>query len=545
MFSRYPRFRSSLSIYRPTVRSKTLAKVSSTSRVALPPLELNDEMPAIVEEPKTEILQVKSDPDIGDFDSPRIGCCNQKQTRSLQLPKLPPLPKATEPSFKGILMRKIDLCKQMCDFENPMNDIEAKTIKSNTLIEITSKFSSLGINTYIDEETRQSIMKMIKINLLRPRENIDNISLYYSDLNSFRLNDFEHMQHVYKLLLFLYKDFPKYEAFDINLLNELIPVLSSRDFRERDQLVGFYANIIKANNNLFQQLLPSLIHIIDHHFVEADPCAVYSSLSIIRSILKDFPQHWKLIQNLFQTHFLNLLRCEYLKIFVDPLKEILHIFYMNNSTFSRMTIQTLLNIWPISNGSKEEILFGVLTSALDFPEVISSKILIHIIELIARSVDSPQHKIAEEANKLLILPTFTELVSRNRKEFTSILLPHIEGAKNHWNDKVRALGNDSFATIQRLSPNSKVKKVIQAENDENKAKLKGWASIARTAASKDKEINLSEKLGEFSKVYGNGTGILQATPSMMNLFPLKAVSSQTNFLLPSLRTNSQALIMVN
>ncbi|EAX88513.1 hypothetical protein TVAG_428220 [Trichomonas vaginalis G3] len=527
------------------MQSKTLAKVCSASKIKLPPLVL-EEIEEKIEKPVQE-EEKSPDPDYGDYESARMENKNLKATRNLQLPRLPQIPKAGDPSFKNIMMKKIELCKQMCDFDNPNNDKDAKIIKANALQEISNRFSNLGINSYIDEDIRVNLVQMIKTNLIRPLSKLDDISLFFSDINSFHLEDFQHTQHIYKILTFFFRDFPKYEIFDIKFMKELIPVLSSRDIRERDMIIAFMVSLIQAKNNLFNQILPSLIKIIDHHFVDIDPCGVYSALGIMKGVIKEIPSFWRVIQPMFQTHLLNLLRYDCLRVYADPLSEIFSLFYNNNSIYSKNTIELLVSIWPVSNPSKEEIMINILSSALDFPEAINNALLCHIVDIVAISIDSPSHKIAEAANRLFVQPSFTELVSKNRKTFTVKLLPHVENARTHWNEKIRSLGNESNLAILRMNPNIKSKKIQDATTDTNKTKLKGWASIARAAATKDKTINLSDKLGEFSKVYGSGgvgNGLI-STPLQLNFFPIRSIESQPQIMIPNFRSTSQMMIRVN
>ena len=195
MLIRYPKGKSSLSLYTPTTVSRTLRRVYSASRSQLSPLPEN-------EVPKLKAVDTDQlpDADLGNFDSPRVGVLLQKTTRSLQLPKLPPIPKPNDSQFKSILLKKLDLCKQLCDFENPCNDRQAKDIKKHTLIEINNSFTTLGLNSISDDEIKDTILDVIKINLLRPLNKLDELTLFNPDVGAFKEFDFEHMEYIYRML---------------------------------------------------------------------------------------------------------------------------------------------------------------------------------------------------------------------------------------------------------------------------------------------------------------------------------------------------------
>ncbi|EAY07182.1 hypothetical protein TVAG_197960 [Trichomonas vaginalis G3] len=112
MLMRYPKTKSSISILSTIMKSKTLEKVRSATKVRITPY-------------KTEL----PDADLGDFDTKAYEKCHFKRTRNISLPSLPPIPSPSDKTFNSILLRKIQLCETLCDYSNPRNDSFAKKLK--------------------------------------------------------------------------------------------------------------------------------------------------------------------------------------------------------------------------------------------------------------------------------------------------------------------------------------------------------------------------------------------------------------------------------
>lgn len=518
MLIRYPKVKSSLSLYTPTEVSRALRRVYSASRSHLAPLVLDD-----LQKNKGVDTDELPDADLGDFDSPRLGMKSLKVTRSLQLPKLPPIPKPADPQFKSILLKKLDLCKQLCDFDNPLNDRQAKDIKRHTLNEINNLFTTLGLNAIIDDEVKDIIMDVIKVNLLRPLSKLDELSLFNPDVGAFKEFDFDHTQYIYRMLTIFVHDLPKYKGFSINLLYQLLPVLSSKDKRERESLISFFVTLINSKPVMFPELFPKLIKILDNDSNTPDPCGIYSALSIIYTCHNANNNLKDIIKPYYRSHFLPLIRHEHFSIFSFPLLQLYRLFFANNYTNSNDFVRLLINIWPVSHPAKEEMMITFLVQSLEFCRNIDYYLLGRAITKLAISADSPSFKVAEQANKALTSPIVLDLVTQTSHKIIPKLIKHIENARSHWSNTVRTAAEDSMAAITRVLGRN-VNKNKLANINTSKDKLKSWAAIARAAAIKDKNIYLSEKLGELSKLFTDN-----GTPQAQHSNPKAVKSSNTMF----------------
>ena len=205
---------SRLSVYVPTRPNKLLANISGSSSCNFTPLNLNIPkviQPIFVDEDSDEEEEIEAPRHvIINAESTRIINLNQKETRNLHLPDLPPFPKPGSEFFRDVMISKLDLCSQLCDFENPSNDKSAKEIKTRTLNEIVNVFYAVGFNSNIPHDLKEKILEMIRINILRPCSKFQ-IKLFFNmDTTCITVEDWVHVSLVYKILLTFYGSFPSF-----------------------------------------------------------------------------------------------------------------------------------------------------------------------------------------------------------------------------------------------------------------------------------------------------------------------------------------------
>lgn len=475
---------STATIFTPILKSNSLNKVRNTIRIKIN--RNNSELP---------------DADFNDFDNKACEKCHYKMTRNLRLPSLPQLPGPKDKFFKVILKQKIELCKTLCDYSNPRNDLHAKQVKKNTLIELCNLFSALGVMTFVDDEIKRNLFEMIMVNLLRPMKSASKLEIFNYDISLFKLDDFEHMEQIYGIMSAVYYEFVKIHLFTPVFAIRILPVLYSKDIGERRLAISFYTTML-ANDQNFIQIFPHLIKILTESY-DMSPFAISSVLEILNERAKKDSRVIEEIRPYFYSHFITLLKFDFMDFYHQ---ELLSIFdatlqYYNSMSFD--VIKYIIRIWPISNPAKEVLMFDYLVKSVAYINNCNNTSLKAIFNLIGKLIDSVSFKIAEKANKSIVSQPMIGLVSRYSKLSLKILLSRIESAKKHWSSKVRSAAIESFNVLSKLNTEK-----INNNSNSTDIKKSNWIIIARIVKSNDKSFDLSAKINDIMYCYNPPSNLL-------------------------------------
>ena len=514
---------SHLSVLLPKHHSVALRRVSQSSRSALKPLLVPISKPATNGVNCNEIIN-----DIDDLGSSRMGLHKAgKSTHDLLLPSLPPIPKTTDPQFKNIFMEKIKLCTQICDFSNPSNDLKAKEIKGKTLSEILTAFLSIGFNTNCDDEIKNALFEMVKTNLLKRKITFNISHFFNADSSCYLVEDWDHIELIYKILLNMIKAFPRNSGWNQNFIRQILPLMSSKDTNERDSMTQFLTAYILNTPQEIQFLYPIISQKLIDHRESSDPCGVYTCLSVMQSIYTNVSCLQKIFRAIFLTHIVPLIGDKFLQIFHVPLFQIISINIAESPQRVIPVLLTIINFWPISHAAKQEILLRAMVKTLAYMEKIDEKILTKALSIIAHCCDSEYFKVAELANRSLIDQVILDLIGYDTKSYIPMILPHVELAQSHWSNNVREAADAAMRAISRLDPRFVADRKATFSLDQQKSKLSSWATIARKAAHRDRSLNLANKLGELTKVFNANTGSATSPPSSIHAVQSSAAISQT------------------
>ena len=510
---------SHLSLLVPRHHSLALRRVSQSSRPTLRPILVPISKPATAGVNCNEMPKEQEE-----LESARLSLSKGgKSTHDLTLPTLPLIPKPSDPQFKNIMLQKIQLCTQICDFSNINNDVKAKEIKAKALSEISSSFLAIGFNANCDDEIKTAMLEMIKTNLLN-RKTSFNISFFFNaDSSCYVIEDWEHVSLVYKLLISMIKAFPRFSGWTRDFVKSLLHLMSSRDTNERDSFTQFIISYLLNTPQEIQFLYPILSQKLIDHRESSDPCGVYTSLSIMHSISSCLQ---KIFRPIFVSHIVPLIGDKYLPIFHVPLFQIVSINLAETPQRITPVLLTLINYWPISHASKQEIMLRALVKTLPYMEKINEPLLAKSISIISQCCDSEYFKVAEFACRSFTDQVILDLVGYDSKAHLAMILPHVEAAQSHWSNNVREAADAAMRSLSRVDPRFSADFKGKSRLDQQKTKLSAWATIARRAAKRDKSLNLATKLGELTKVFNSNAGSatsppigissMQSTPSVIN-----------------------------
>ena len=509
----YKKTKSSLSLYTPSHVPKNLSEIASSTHNMLKPLPFMRTQSQSLMCVDTKNLPIE---EIDDFESSRPDLTFYRATRSLSLPILPPIPKTSDSAYKSVFLKKIKLCTIMCDFDNPSNDLTAKTIKEQTLQEINNTFIQLGFNTYTDAEIQEEMFNMVLINLKRPQKPFDLKLFFNADNSSYKNEDWRHMEYIYKILFNMVKSFPNFHGWNKDLIFQLIPLLSSKDPNEREQIVIFFTSYIVTHIQEFPEIFKKIDRILmEHRELKPDPCGVFSVLSIITRVILSNYHYTNLLLSIFSTQIQPLIADPYLSVYHFPLLQSIKIVIQSDKCYIVSILQTLVKYWPISKPDKEQLSLAILSRCIEHYKVKEDNILVsRIIGIVGMSSYNQRFTIAEEANKLIQTPAFQDLISVDVKKYVPQILSNLEKAQYHWSKSVRDLAANAAKFVTRINPRS------MFPNKEQRIQLGQtandiWVMMARKAAKNDRNISLGDKLLEISALFNLKS--LQDIPHMSDV----------------------------
>ncbi|KAK8816480.1 protein phosphatase 2A regulatory subunit B [Blastocystis sp. ATCC 50177/Nand II] len=287
---------------------------------------------------------------------------------------LPRLKDSLAPQRRALLWRKLLICGIRFDFSHP-NEVEAREMKRNTLIELTDVSESMA-TLFNDPKCLQDTLNMIAQNLFRALPDITTVvhsgGNDDDDSEVFSDPEWPHISLVYELLIHLVLS----QQIDNNLrkrliddafLQHLIDLFDSLDQREREclktvthriygKLTNRRVTIRKTINNVFYQFL----------YEKKRHNGIAELLEILASIINGFtvpirPEHKLSLEKslipLHKTHSyedysIQLSYCMTLYVAKDP-------------SLSTPIVKALLRYWPYGCTSKETWFLSELEDLLE------------------------------------------------------------------------------------------------------------------------------------------------------------------------------------
>ena len=105
-----------------------------------------------------------------------------------QIVELPPLSSVTEDKFNDMLRQKLQQCRIVCNFADPMGDLKSKQLKQTYLQEILDHISQPRFYRLMEPETIQMLFAMIKANVIRtlpPIPDLAKVPMIGDDINGY------------------------------------------------------------------------------------------------------------------------------------------------------------------------------------------------------------------------------------------------------------------------------------------------------------------------------------------------------------------------
>lgn len=505
--NRYTGRSSYLSLYHSnsTVFQDKSNLIKNSKRV---PLEPMNEIP---QSPQPEVQQQQSsfmNEPIADVGVPEVlhfnTDSNISHRKDLIFPALPDLKSATGVAFDDLLSQKLHLCSQLCDFDDQMKDVEAKSIKTETLKEIIAVYSDTKFAKGLSLSNHAKVLDMIKKNIFRQIPPVPEIHLAYDEEPKVVNNSMAHLNLVYLILIKMISILP-YELFaKNNLIESLFNVAHSPDLSERDTL----SQVLVAHFMCFQDSRQYIINrasslLIEYRQSIVPPFCVWPSLILFFRIFKQsLPSINSDLMNVFWGAIVPLLTTQHLCSFIVPLRNVIDLMVSINSSIPFQILLYSIKQFPILSSSKQFFFIELLNSLAeklrlqDFSDV--SKPL---FKLYARSAISQNARVADASFKIWSSTDMVPRILDNAKVIFPIVHNSIvRSSREHWNSNVQNKALSVLKSMRDINPflfeelNSQ--RIGPPKSTQGASEQKMWAIIARKAAKTDRDVNLAAVLGE-------------------------------------------------
>ena len=456
-----------------------------------------------------------------DFNKKPFRCVLQTRSEIIRInpkndfDKVVPMPQIDHISFDSVLQLKLRICSFICNFSNSKAHEKEKKIKTAALNEILSIVSTPQSARSLNENQIVSISEMCLHNIVR---NINPLSSNHLLIVGFTNIDdpaWPHLNLCYSIFRILCNTSGELGYFNVYLMEELVPLLSTGDEKERDILTTILNKFIQSHVSQSSILLSKFESMIEQRIENRE--SSYCVPPILKLTLDIFNLEFQPLNVLNRWGF-------YMKRLVaDPLfaryekqvREINIYLFEELPGYAGQLALSLISKWPRSNTDKEACFLRILNSLIprlshkDFANIGHRLLLV-----CSQCFLSTSTKVAEEALSMISSP---EMETLPRKLIQNSVTQLYKNAfcvfHNHWSSKVREVALSAMRTISKVSPklvqefvNSKQTQSLKNTNTNNlpisgnknipfvSENVKMWSSIARFAAKNDNNLDLGEAL---------------------------------------------------
>ena len=448
-----------------------------------------------------------------------------------KFPKLPQLGASVDENWLKLFRDKCDACCVMCDFSDLESDVSAKTLKTNTLKELVEVLNQNNISSF-DEETNQSLFNMITVNLTRPIPPIEKKYLVYDDEPLIIEINWNHLQHVYAIIK-AYYTVVRQSDFYHQLRKIMNTLLVSADPNEREEILNFYKEYVKMYPDQMDSLLTEfsykLIEYKDTRPISL-PFPVTPILKFIAEAIKNSDSITDHIDEIFKKAVVPLISCQHIVTVYPQLMAVIDAMTEKDPGIPKQVLRIALHHWPETCPSKQISYFFLLNfliqklSAEDFEQMCQP-----IFRLYTRCALSSQHaKVIETSFKIWSDVKILQMIMDNTKAIFPIAYPTYQRImKEHWKSATQDAALNAIKSMHDLDPfmfdelaqAQKKGQSIQADNDFDSQIHKSWAQIARSAAKRDKSVNLARVLAEIQVNFSRPPETQQQSDKRKNFSP--------------------------
>lgn len=493
LLGRYSGHHSSLSLYNPSrqIKDSVTKAFRNYRNVQLEPL---DSVELAKQQAARKTVSTDDLPDVGDDPPNTLAVPTNSHHDDVKLQKPKNIPVVSDPEFLNILQSHAAVCKVILDFTSEAFDAEAKTIKTDSLNQISALVDNETFFNSLSPDAVKIIKEIVDFHVFRPVAQVQPKFLISDDLATFTDCSLPHLTLVYNILT-------KIVTFDKTVGKDYIAKIFDRfwviDLEERKLLSGIVTKwaLARKQESEAKKMAANLIG--DYLAKQVSPHVLIPSLLVITNLF-----------NLEEDKYL-------LQKYLIPLITCPHFVYINNDLFTLIdkictpdktlyveVIDSMVAHWPVTRPSKLVIFLKKISVMLPkIPLREFKRMRIPVFTKYAEAASSPNYKVAEAAASIWSEITLEPLITDSAKYIFPIMAPSITAAlETHWSSSVIDTLNRSFESMNKID-SYLLHEAVKQKPKQDKDLVKTWASVSRAAMHNDRELNLAAKLSEIQKIF--------------------------------------------
>ncbi|KAI9104097.1 phosphatase 2A regulatory B subunit-domain-containing protein [Phlyctochytrium arcticum] len=419
-------------------------------------------------------------------------------TERVELEKLVGFKDVAATERQDLLIRKIQQCNVIFDFNDAFSDLKGKEIKRQTLTELVEYISNnRGV---ITEPIYPEVIHMFSTNLFRtipPQVNPSGDAFDPEEDEPVLEMAWPHLQIVYEFFL-RFIESPDFNTniakkyIDQHFILQLLDLFDSEDPRERDflkttlhRIYGKFLNlrafIRRSINNVFFQFI----------YEQERHNGIAELLEILGSIINGFALPLKEEHKVFLTRVLiPLHKAKSLTLYHPQLAYCVVQFLEKDPALTEEVVCGLLRYWPKVNSPKEVMFLNEIEEILDVIEPQEFvKVQVPLFQQISRCVSSPHFQVAERALYYWNNDYIINLIGDNASVILPIMFSSLyRNSKTHWNRTIHGLVYNALKLFMEISPKlfdectNKYKQNRQMERKKLKDREETWTKLEQLAA---------------------------------------------------------------
>lgn len=437
-----------------------------------------------------------------------------------EIEELPPLQSVSEDKFNDLFRQKLQQCRIICNFTQPMADLNNKSLKTNYLREILDHISQPKFFKLMEPETFKLFFAMVKSNIIRsmpPLPELAKVPVIGDDINdTIYESAWPHLEIVYQIFQrFLESNLMDPYQFDQyidpSFIHQFLMLFNASDSRERCSLKMLLHKLYFRFSKQRPLIRQAIQHIFYTYLYETRYfCGITELLEIMMAIINGYntplkQEHIDFLVNIL----LPLHTSNYFHLFHGNLFYCVKQYLQKDPSLITVVIKSLLKLWPVSCTVKEIFFINQIGNIL---ETISEEQFVELMEplfhKIGECITSNSFQVSECSMLLWKSDRFVQMITIHADKIFPIICPYLyKTGTNHWNPAIKNLAvsviricmTTAKPVFEAFSKTMKAQE--QSELEKLKNEKKDWSMIIQSASAIDNEFNANAKNEELNKSF--------------------------------------------
>lgn len=363
---------------------------------------------------------------------------------------LPAITAQPSAEAQRMLVRKLQQCRVVFNFENPLEALAAKEAKRETLHEIVHYVVAFG--NCLTAEVYQEIRTMVDCNVYRPlhpKINPEGEEYDPEENEIYEEPSWTHLHAVYELLLRVLES-PNFSkklaknAFTEEFALHLLKMFDSEDARERDyikmsvhRIYGKFLHLRTYMKDQMGYILMDYCSSLNVPYVPGTP----EILEILGSIVNGFAVPLKPGNVEFLTQvLLPLIKMPHFKMYYSQLLYCLLHYLVKEPPLLTRIFRYIFRHWPVQVAKKQVLLLNYVNEMIvtvDMSPLAEAAPM--LFAHLAKTLQSPHFLVADRCFALLEHTKLMEYARRHSADVIKIVCPALQSvSRHHWNSQLQS-----------------------------------------------------------------------------------------------------------